>query len=808
MASAGGAGAASAVDQMIEYAFSQRKVNANMAVDVLLSGLSYADPRSDPLAPARLHLALAHIEAERNAWAKVSSHASSGLGALTATAATASAPTPAADELIISAAGTGARALLIQGLDEEAQGLAEQAERALRTRSSAAASTSSATSHTRSLGLLALTANAAGGPAAAAASASSLRAVLGPHAGLAAALQGQPALADAVHALGVLAAARGADAEAEAAFAAAAEGAVAARSGAAAGGSGLEAEAAQQHSYEVEADALAGRAQLQMRAKEWGQAEELLGAALKAAEAAAGDRSPALAPLLTLLGYTYSRSARVTFAEGLFREAAKLLRLDPGRQQPPVGGPAAREAAAAAGVHASAGAVLAWRYAQLLWVLPNRAGEAAKWEAFARQYWDGSGRLGGADIAGVLGGEAHLKGEGADGSGVVLSTRFRRAWHAFPAPAAGAGAATSTSAANSAAGTSTAAVEETLPLALQAVASGLCKAVLAGRPPPSYPRQTEEWYWSQASAWRCRLWIRSSSTSTSSSSSSSGTSGCSSTAPAACGDQPPPPPLPQSGGCLIDPPEINLSQTPREQCELEARVADGLHLPAPGQEGRGAPAAAPSAGRVAVRLRGGREVAVRPENVRSPHAAAAPVGGPATAGNGRAPPPASAAAGAGFTASSSSGSSGNGGSGTRQQKQRPPPNAELAELIRADLRRGATPPLLTRETVLRCGLPPHQVRCVRCGTTDAAEFMALRRTAPLSPQPCPEAVRLECLDCSAREAERQGVAPTARDVEDWVDERVMGSVAACSVLMGHPQAQWGGGRHEGRQRRHVLMIWL
>lgn len=41
-----------------------------MAVDVLLSGLSYASPQSDPGAAARLHLALAHIEAERNAWVR------------------------------------------------------------------------------------------------------------------------------------------------------------------------------------------------------------------------------------------------------------------------------------------------------------------------------------------------------------------------------------------------------------------------------------------------------------------------------------------------------------------------------------------------------------------------------------------------------------------------------------------------------------------------------------------------------------------------------------------------------------------
>ncbi|KAG2450820.1 hypothetical protein HYH02_004655 [Chlamydomonas schloesseri] len=454
-ATASAGGAASAVDQMIEYAYSQRKVNPNMAVDVLMSGLSYASPQSDPLAAARLHQALAVLEADRNAWAEVSSHAVSGLSILTSAAAAPSVAAAAAGggggggDLIMTAAGTGARALLIQGLDEEAQGLAEQAERALRTASSAAASTSSSSSsstlapsappaaaasaaHTRSLGLLALTTQAARGPAAAAAAPAtgSLRAALGADAGgLAAALKGQPALADAAHAVGLLAAARGADAEAEAAFAASAEAAAAARSASPAGASGLEAEAAQQLSYEVEADALAGRAQLQMRAKEWGQAEELLGAALKAAEAAAGDRSPGLVPLLTLLGYTYSRSARVTFAEGLFREAAKLLKLDPALQQPPAGGPAARQGAAAAGVHASAAAVLAWRYAQLLWVLPNRAGEAAKWEAFARQYWVGSGRLGAAaDIAGVLGGEGHLKGEGAEGTGVLLSTRFRRAW--------------------------------------------------------------------------------------------------------------------------------------------------------------------------------------------------------------------------------------------------------------------------------------------------------------------------------------------------------------------------------------------
>lgn len=60
----------------------------------------------------------------------------------------------------------------------------------------------------------------------------------------------------------------------------------------------------------------------------------------------------------------------MTFAEGLYREAAKLLHLDPARQQ----GLAPPRLPATCGVHPSVGAMLAWRYAQLLWALPNRGG--------------------------------------------------------------------------------------------------------------------------------------------------------------------------------------------------------------------------------------------------------------------------------------------------------------------------------------------------------------------------------------------------------------------------------------------------
>lgn len=55
-------------------------------------------------------------------------------------------------------------------------------------------------------------------------------------------------------------------------------------------------------------------------------------------------------------------------------------------------------------------------------------GEAARWEGCARQFWAASADLARRDIEAVLGGEGHLKGEGPQGSGVLISTRFRRAW--------------------------------------------------------------------------------------------------------------------------------------------------------------------------------------------------------------------------------------------------------------------------------------------------------------------------------------------------------------------------------------------
>lgn len=84
--------------------------------------------------------------------------------------------------------------------------------------------------------------------------------------------------------------------------------------------------------------ALAGM-QVHCGAKEWEAGEQAAGDALKAAAAAGGEASPLLAPVLGLLGLVYSRTGRVTFAEGMFREAGRLGGLDPSRWVGSLGSP-------------------------------------------------------------------------------------------------------------------------------------------------------------------------------------------------------------------------------------------------------------------------------------------------------------------------------------------------------------------------------------------------------------------------------------------------------------------------------------
>lgn len=246
---------------------------------------------------------------------------------------------------------------------------------------------------------------------------------------------------------------------------------------------------------------------------------------------------------------------------------------------------------------------------------------------------------------------------------------------------------------------------------------------------------------------------------------------------------------------------INLSQTPREQCELEGRVREGLERGGPGQEvvlhglkscpelngrhgrllppsGTGAPAHRAAPGRVAVRLAdGGREVAVRPENLRSPHSATAAEGGAAA--------PAAAGAPAGAPPPQQ----------PQQQEPASPCTAEVARLLELEFSKWHTAPCLKPSDLRHAGMPPAHARCCACarGGEAVGRYVALKRTAPLRAAPLPAAaLRLLCLDCYVASAVAEGLPLTEKAMEEYVDGTMMGAMEACMQLMGNARVQWGG----------------
>lgn len=129
-----------------------------------------------------------------------------------------------------------------------------------------------------------------------------------------------------------------------------------------------------------------------------------------------------------------------------------------------------------------------------------------------------------------------------------------------------------------------------------------------------------------------------------------------------------------------------------------------------------------------------------------------------------------------------------------------PPSGPLADLVRADVARGDVPPRLNLASLRGCGLSEAQLRCCVCGADSATEqhFIALARTAPLSTRPLPHgAVRLSCVDCLIRDAERCGVEPNAGAVDKFTDKRIMGAMEACWLLQGFETMSFGGVLGEG-----------
>jgi tetratricopeptide (TPR) repeat protein len=155
-------------------------------------------------------------------------------------------------------------------------------------------------------------------------------------------------------------------------------------------------------------------------AGDWEDAEAHLGEALETAEAmgiGTGTAHPRIAFVLLPLAGIYSRTGRVTLAEGLYRKSINLLHLDIGSSEP----------AAALKAHTSVGALAAWRYAQLLTALPKRSTEAAAWHKLAADLYDDAPLRRVLEPASVFGTLDNLQGKGTRGTGAVLDLMSRRA---------------------------------------------------------------------------------------------------------------------------------------------------------------------------------------------------------------------------------------------------------------------------------------------------------------------------------------------------------------------------------------------
>ncbi|KAL4857793.1 hypothetical protein ACK3TF_002209 [Chlorella vulgaris] len=416
------AASADVVGEMISFARDNFKTNQEQAIDVLTSGLQYMSTGPDA---GRLYLAQAEIEADRNRWREVAD--------LTRKAATAASDAQtsshtAAESLLISevelyAACIHARCSLAQGRDAEAFRAAQLCMEVARE-----SFTADGAEDRRWQGLV-MASSVAGMVQHASAeyvsAGESFAAVLS-LAGHQDPRGGPPAERDHLvpEALKQAAAFRlseGSASEAQALgkrAAAAAEQAVSSAKGST-GKCVAGVLLSPLFTGEALADSYLVQAQACMAATDWEAAEEALSCALSAAEAVSGAVCPRVALVLLLTAQTYSRTGRVTLAEGLYREAAKMLQLKPGSE----------DAVELQAVHTSVGALLAWRYCQLLTAMPRRTTgkEAASWEKLGRALHEDApiGGLGDTPEA-VLGTLNALTGKGQAGRGVVLDMMCRR----------------------------------------------------------------------------------------------------------------------------------------------------------------------------------------------------------------------------------------------------------------------------------------------------------------------------------------------------------------------------------------------
>ena len=119
----------------------------------------------------------------------------------------------------------------------------------------------------------------------------------------------------------------------------------------------------------------------------------------------------------------------------------------------------------------------------------------------------------------------------------------------------------------------------------------------------------------------------------------------------------------------------------------------------------------------------------------------------------------------------------------------------LADLIRADVKgeQDEMPLRISRISLRGAGLAEELIRCSRCNDATCSHYVALERTSPLRTAPLKHnELHLCCVDCLIRAAQAARVTPKPSAVRRYIDSCCMGACQACSQLMGHSRAGFGG----------------
>lgn len=401
------------IDLMV-YNFCCAQTDPNQAADVVRSGLSH---RNSGLDASRLHLMMAELDAEASKWQDVTASCHKAAALASEVEGSTSKEVLEIGQVELAASMMAIRACLSINKDAEALRLAQQCvEISRKSFSSTTSEDKRWQARTLANGMAALVQHAACEPDAAADSFDNMMQIVN-----------EPAewpikppeslIAPALKQIAAFKLAQGSDDEAKS-FASRSSNAaeIAAEEVMSEPSNPL---AAPNIVGEALVDSYLQQGQIYADLKEWDEAERHFEKALESAEALTTGSSSThlrLAFALLPLAGVYSRTGRVTLAEGLYREVIKLLQLNP-------------EAVKFDNelYHPSIGAYTAWKYAQLLHALPKRSTEMETWHKVAADLYDDAPLRRILEPDAVFGTLDNLQGKGRDGVGAVIDLMSRRA---------------------------------------------------------------------------------------------------------------------------------------------------------------------------------------------------------------------------------------------------------------------------------------------------------------------------------------------------------------------------------------------